>query len=70
MERSSAQRTIQILDQVVVLFQLCALAVYRVCLSMSPTAVTVVSIIAGIIIFIYVLQPKQNDDEDTAEPME
>eukprot|EP00959_Pyramimonas_sp_CCMP1952_P196183 4101628-Pyramimonas_sp.AAC.1 len=70
MERSGAQGTIQIPDQVVVMFQLCALAVHGVCLSMSPTAVTVVSIIAGILIFIYVMQPKQNDDEDTAEPME
>eukprot|EP00959_Pyramimonas_sp_CCMP1952_P429042 8985702-Pyramimonas_sp.AAC.1 len=46
MERSGAQRTIQIPYQAVVLFQLCALAVYGVCLSMSPAAVTVVSIIA------------------------
>eukprot|EP00959_Pyramimonas_sp_CCMP1952_P031058 651264-Pyramimonas_sp.AAC.1 len=64
MERSGAQRTIQIPDQTVVLFQLCALAVYGVCLSMSPAVVTVVSIVAGILILIYVVKPKQNDDED------
>eukprot|EP00959_Pyramimonas_sp_CCMP1952_P098408 2057164-Pyramimonas_sp.AAC.1 len=52
------------------MLQLCALAVYGVCLSISPTVVTVVSIIAGITIFIYVMQPKQNDSLDTAEPME
>ena len=62
--RCGAQRTIQIPDQLAVLFQFCALAVYGICLSMSPTVVTVVCIIAGIIMFLYVMQPKQNDDED------
>eukprot|EP00959_Pyramimonas_sp_CCMP1952_P106026 2216799-Pyramimonas_sp.AAC.1 len=49
MDRSGAQRTIQIPDQIAVMLQFCALAVYGVCLSMSPTAVALVSIIAGII---------------------
>eukprot|EP00959_Pyramimonas_sp_CCMP1952_P137652 2880897-Pyramimonas_sp.AAC.1 len=37
MERSGAQRTIQIPGQAVVLFHFCALAVHGVCLPMSPT---------------------------------
>eukprot|EP00959_Pyramimonas_sp_CCMP1952_P473841 9502433-Pyramimonas_sp.AAC.1 len=65
MDRSGAQRTIQIPDQLAVLLQFCALAVHGVCLSMSPTAVTSVFIIADI------MQPKQSDDEDFCmAPME
>eukprot|EP00959_Pyramimonas_sp_CCMP1952_P030882 647550-Pyramimonas_sp.AAC.1 len=49
----------------------CALAVCGVCLAMSPTAVPVVSIAAGVILFIYIMQPTQNDDEIFGmEPME
>ena len=71
MERSGAQRTIQIPDQVALLLQFCALAVYGVCLSMSPTVVAVVSVIAGIFMVIYTMQHKQSDDEDVGVvPME
>eukprot|EP00959_Pyramimonas_sp_CCMP1952_P334339 7001906-Pyramimonas_sp.AAC.1 len=70
-DRSGAQRTMQIPDQVAVLLQFCALAAYGVYLSTSPTAVTLVSIIRGVIMFIHRMQPKQNDGENFgAAPME
>eukprot|EP00959_Pyramimonas_sp_CCMP1952_P202094 4225831-Pyramimonas_sp.AAC.1 len=51
--------------------QFCSHAVYGVCPSMSPSAVTLVSICAGVIGLIYRMQPKQSGDEDFGmAPME
>eukprot|EP00959_Pyramimonas_sp_CCMP1952_P253451 5295769-Pyramimonas_sp.AAC.1 len=59
-----SEPSILIPDQDAVLFEFSAPAVHGVFLSMSPTVVALVSAIAGIIMFIYRMQPKQSDDED------